>query len=71
MARLVRAGPLASGSPDEVALAKRLIPEAKLASWAELWETASREKAVSDALNLDRKGLILETFSRLEAAART
>jgi DNA polymerase-3 subunit delta' len=50
--------------------ARRLIPEAKLASWAELWETLVREKSGADAYNLDRKSLILDTFRRIETAAR-
>ena len=52
------------------ALARRLVGEAKLASWAELWETIGREKSMAEALNLDRKALILGTIARLEAACR-
>lgn len=70
VARIVRAATQSAGADGEVELAKRLNVEGKLATWAELWETATREKAVADALNLDRKGLILETFSRLEALSR-
>lgn len=47
-----------------------LITAPRLATWAELWETLVREKAEAMALNLDRKSLILETFSRIESAAR-
>ena len=50
--------------------AGRLIGEARLASWAELWETIGREKSMAEALNLDRKALILGTIARLEAASR-
>jgi DNA polymerase-3 subunit delta' len=46
------------------------ITAPRLATWAELWETLVREKAEAMALNLDRKSLILETFSRIESAAR-
>ncbi len=42
----------------------------KLATYAQLWETLVRDKADAEALNLDRKSLILDTLSRLEAAAR-
>ena len=72
IARMVRARARCgdSGGP-EAALAARLIPEAALATWAELWETVVREKRVATALNLDRKSLILDTFSRIEKAART
>lgn len=48
----------------------RPITAPRLATWAELWETLVREKAEAMALNLDRKSLILETFSRIESAAR-
>ncbi|MEZ5849545.1 MAG: DNA polymerase III subunit delta' [Hyphomicrobiaceae bacterium] len=51
-------------------LAQRLIADAALASWAELWETIAREKGETQALNLDRKSLILETFRRIETVAR-
>lgn len=58
----------------EAALAARLFPDgapvARLATWAELWETIGREKAEALALNLDRRALILDTFARMEAAAR-
>ncbi len=69
-ARLARAAATGEGEPGEVALARRLIPEGRLASWAELWETVVREKAEALALNLDRKTLVLETLSRLEGASR-
>ena len=45
------------------------LPGARLASWAELWETVVREKADVMALNLDRKSFILETVARLDALA--
>lgn len=70
LARIARAAATGQGGADEIALARRLIPEGRLASWAELWETAVREKADVLALNLDRKTLILETVSRLEGASR-
>jgi DNA polymerase-3 subunit delta' len=46
------------------------IGERQLASWAELWETLVREKSEAMAYNLDRKSLILDTFRRIETAAR-
>jgi len=69
-ARLARTAATGEGDPQEIALARRLIPEGRLASWAELWETVVREKAEALALNLDRKTLVLETLSRLEGASR-
>lgn len=56
--------------PGERELAERLGVAHGLAYWAGLWETLQRAKAEADALNLDRKTLVLETFFRLEAAAR-
>ncbi|MDX2289586.1 MAG: DNA polymerase III subunit delta' [Hyphomicrobiaceae bacterium] len=75
LARLVRAralGPRGDGQvdPADTELAARLIAEGELATWAALWETLTREKAETLALNLDRKALILDTLSRLEAVAR-
>jgi DNA polymerase-3 subunit delta' len=70
IARLVRASATGEGAATEVALAERLIGEgARLATFADLWETIAREKVEADALNLDRKTLILDTFARLERAS--
>lgn len=58
------------GDPQaKVAIARRLIPEGQLASWAGLWETLARAKADAATLNLDRKALILDIAGRLQAAA--
>jgi DNA polymerase-3 subunit delta' len=70
LARLLRVGAGGMAPPDEQKLAQKLVPGPNLASWAELWETLLAEKAQTLALNLDRKSLILETFVRLERAAR-
>ena len=70
IADITRARATGAGGEDELKLAARLIPDGRLASWAELWETVVREKAEALALNLDRKSLILETLSRMEAIAR-
>lgn len=70
LARLVRAGTGHAAGTPEAATAQRVIPPAALASWAELWETLLARKAEVQALNLDRKTLLLETFARLEALAR-
>jgi DNA polymerase-3 subunit delta' len=71
LARTVRASATATGEPEEVKIADRFGGEGRLASMAELWETLAREKAEAAALNLDRKSLVLGTFARLEAAARS
>ena len=71
MARIIRAQATGAGAAGDVTLARRLIGEGRLAAWASLWETLAAEKAVVEALNLDKKTLILQTFARLEAAARS
>ncbi|MBL8847001.1 MAG: DNA polymerase III subunit delta' [Hyphomicrobium zavarzinii] len=71
VARLVNAEARGEGDPAEIALARRLIGPARLATWAGLWERVAADKAETAALNLDRKALILDVFTRLEAAART
>lgn len=72
LARLIHlaATEAADGSP-EARLAARLIGQSRLATFAELWETLSKELAEADALNLDRKALILGIFARLERVSRT
>lgn len=69
LAALVRAAATGQGTPADLSLAGKLIGEGRLATFAEAWETLGREKAEADALNLDRKTLILDTFARLERAA--
>ncbi len=69
--RIVRAEATGQGSDADLARAHRLIGPARLATFAALWETLARDKADALALNLDRKSLILDTVSRLEAAARS
>lgn len=55
---------------NEAQLAERVKGPHALAQWAQLWETIQRDKAEADALNLDRKNLVLGTFFRLEETAR-
>lgn len=70
IARLVDAEARGAGDAADVALAARLIGRARLATWAGLWERVAADKAETAALNLDRKALILDVFSRLEEASR-
>jgi DNA polymerase-3 subunit delta' len=70
LARLIRIAATGEGSPEDRALAARLIGEARLASFASLWERVAHEKADTLALNLDRKSLIMETVAGLAAAAQ-
>ncbi len=71
LSRLVRAGAAQEGERSDVALSNRIMGDARLATFAQLWETLARDKAEADALNLDRKSLILDSLSKLEAAARS
>jgi len=71
IARIVSHGATGSGAiGKEAEISARLENAAALAKFAQLWETVRRAKAEADALNLDRKNLVLGTFFRLEEAAR-
>jgi DNA polymerase III subunit delta' len=70
LARLVRARASGMGTADDQALAARVIPDGRVATFAQAWEAIVREKAEYAALNLDRKTLVLETLTRLEMAAK-
>jgi DNA polymerase-3 subunit delta' len=73
LARLIAAAATGRGHERDKSLAAKLIgPDqpARLATFAELWETLARDKADAISLNLDRKSLIIGTFVRLEAASR-
>jgi DNA polymerase-3 subunit delta' len=70
LAQLVRVAASGRGEPEELALAARLIPPARLPAWAEVWQAILRDKADARELNLDRKALFVRTLARIEAAAR-
>jgi DNA polymerase III subunit delta' len=70
LARLVRGRATGRAAASELALATRLIPEARLPAWAALWEDILRDRADAALLNLDKKALVLDTFVKLEAIAR-
>jgi DNA polymerase III subunit delta' len=70
LGRLIRAQAGGEGMQEDRETAARLIGEARLASFAALWERIGREKADTLELNLDRKALMLETFAGLAAAAQ-
>jgi DNA polymerase-3 subunit delta' len=69
-ARLARAAATGEGEQRERALAARVIPDGRLAAWADLWEAVTQRKAEVMALNLDRKALILDTLAQIQAVAR-
>lgn len=70
LARIIRAEAAGDGRADDIALARRLVGGKKLPAWAEFWQTLGADRAVTEALNLDKKTLILQTFARLEQLAR-
>ena len=71
LARIVSHAATGEGAlGSEAQLAERVNGSRALAQWAGLWETIQRAKAEADALNLDRKNLVLGTFFRLEETAR-
>lgn len=74
IARMVAAGARGQGIEEAVAgeaeLALRLRQERSLDQWAELWEKIFRLVARADAVNLDRKQVVLSSFLSLAPAAR-
>lgn len=70
LARLIRARTTGAGQPADIATAVRVIRSDALAHWIDTWTAIHADKAEADLLNLDRKGLILATVAKLEAAAR-
>ena len=73
LARLIRSGAQGSG-PREVlagegALMERLLAPRGLARWLPLWDKITRLAAQADAVNLDRKQVVITAFLALETAA--
>ena len=66
---LIKAQATGEGTEDDLELARRVVRAHTVASWAELWERGVRERAETQALNLDRKALILSVFSGLAQAS--
>ncbi len=60
LARLIRAAATGAATADDLSEARRLGLADALASWAELWETLVRDKAMQSGLNLDRKAHLLD-----------
>ena len=55
----------------DAALRHRLAGSASLDRWVDVWEKNAQLFARADAVNLDRKQVVLGSFLALEAAART
>lgn len=73
LGRLVRAGvgrAEAEAVAGEGALADRLLALAGPRCWAEAWEEIGRLAGRTDAVNLDRKQMVLSALLTLEKAAR-
>ncbi len=70
VARLIRGRATGVAAIDGGVEPARVIGEGRLVAWAEWWERVVLRKAEAMVLNLDRRALILETFSRLQAVAR-
>lgn len=69
--RLIRMAATGEGAiGDERALSSRLLDRLSLPQWVEAWEAIGRAKVDVASLNLDRNLLVLETFYRLQQAAR-
>lgn len=71
LARLTRAAATGQGSAADLSLSGRIIGPNRVAAFAQVWETLARDKSEADALNLDRKALILDALAKVEAAARS
>ncbi len=71
--KLIRAGAGLDTGPDivagEGAAMARLAAGGSLDRWVEVWEKIVHSTARGEALNTDRKLVILNAFSMLEAAA--
>jgi DNA polymerase-3 subunit delta' len=70
LGRLVHARALRATEGPDCALARGLIPEARLSAWATLWEDIGRERAEAALLNLDKRALVLGTLAKLERIAQ-
>lgn len=72
LARLVRAG--ATGTvaadvvPGESHVVRRLLAGGRLEHWIDVWEKTGRLAARTDHANLDRRHVVITTFSTLKAA---
>ncbi len=69
--RLIRFTATGGGAiGEERELASRLVLRDAMAQWVDTWEAIGAAKADALSLNLDRNLLVLETFYRLQQAAR-
>jgi DNA polymerase-3 subunit delta' len=75
LARLVRAAAATVApegfAPGEDEAMRRFAARGSLDRWIELWEKVNRALAEAEALNLDRKQVVLNAFFGLQAAAQS
>lgn len=64
------AGGRIAADGQETALMDRLLAQAPLDRWLEVWEKSTRLLGRADSANLERKQVVLNLFLALEAAAR-
>ena len=69
LGRLIRAAATGEGSSGDVVLARQLITGDRLPGFAAAWTDIAAAKSEAMALNLDRKALIMDTVTRIAAAA--
>ncbi len=70
MERLIRTAANGEGAIGEEGKLTRLLDRATVPQWIDAWEAIGQAKADAASLNLDRSVLVLETFYRLQQAAR-
>jgi DNA polymerase III subunit delta' len=70
MERLIRKATNGEGAIGEEGKLTRLLDRATVPQWIDAWEAIGQAKADAASLNLDRSLLVLETFYRLQQAAR-
>lgn len=74
LARLVRTGSIGGGAeivPGEAPVMARLLAAGSLDQWVEVWEKITHLFARTDAVNLDRKQVVLNAFMMVERQARS
>lgn len=70
MERLIRTAANGEDAIGEEGKLTRLLDRATVPQWIDAWEAIGQAKADAASLNLDRSVLVLETFYRLQQAAR-
>jgi len=73
LARMIRSGSSGGALPEmlpgEAETAGRLLAAAGLGRWLDLWDRLSQQFARTDAVNLDRRQVLITAFLEIEALA--